>query len=158
MNSTAEKSMAHSDINELLKTPMGLPFAKQLLKQYGEFYPFGVSMALDGKVNAIGATDGDEHPPSEKIIELLKSGLKQEASKGHIRAGAIFFDVLTVPPGESAKCDAICVSLEHHSGEAYDAFIPYKRNDSGEFQYGKIFAKRRQPQFFLPNTTQESPD
>jgi hypothetical protein len=38
--------MAHPDINELLKTPMGLPFAKQLLKQYGEFYPFGVSMAL----------------------------------------------------------------------------------------------------------------
>jgi hypothetical protein len=82
---------------------------------------------------------------------LLKLGLKQEAGKGQIRAAAVFYDVLTIPPGETAKSDAICASLEHQSGEAYDAFIPYRKAESGELQYGKLFAKKRKPQFFLPD-------
>src|SRR5580698_7631415 len=127
--------MAHADINELLNTPLGLAFAKKLLKDYGEFYPFGVAMGLDGKIIAVGAGagDGNDNPPPGELIDLMIVHFKQEAGGGQLRAAAIFYDVLTLPPGQAEKCDAICASLEHQSGEAYDAFAPYKKSESGEF-------------------------
>ncbi len=144
--------MAHPDLNGLLNAQMGLPFAKKLLKECGEFYPFGIEIGLDGKFAAVGAWDGDEHPPSEKLIELLTLGFKRKAENGQLRAAGIFYDVRIIPPEETEKCAAVCASVEHQSGEAFNAYLPYKRNENGEIQYGKLFARRRTPQFFTQRT------
>ena len=115
--------MAHEDLNRLLNEL--LPFAKQMLDKHDEFYPFGGYVDAGGGIGHIGAWTGSEHPPSQEVLDASVRGLRAMAERGEIRASAIVVDVLTVPPGESEKRDAISVRLEHENGEAVVVFVPY---------------------------------
>lgn len=138
--------MAHPDLDQLLNTL--LPFVQQTLAKYGEFIPFGLSMKIDGTIIANAACNGREHSLSQEIIDLMADGFCQSATSGEIRAAGICYDVRIVPPGQTKKTDAICVSLEHQSGNAVDIFIPYKKGWFGKVNYGELFATKRTPQFF----------
>jgi hypothetical protein len=138
--------MAHPDLDQLLNAL--LPFAQQMLSKHGEFYPFGSAMSTDGKIEAHAAYDGGEQPPSQQLIDLLTQGFRQQASSGKIRAAAICCDVRAIPPGQSEKTDAICVSAEHQSGEAADVYLPYKKGWFGKISYGEIFGAARTREFF----------
>jgi hypothetical protein len=39
-----------------------LPFAKQMLDRYGEFYPYGGAMRADGQLTSVAGYDGREPP------------------------------------------------------------------------------------------------
>jgi hypothetical protein len=53
--------MAHADHNTLLATVVS--FAELMLRQHGEFHPFGATMSPEGEVTNIGAAvEGDDHP------------------------------------------------------------------------------------------------
>ena len=138
--------MAHPDLDELLN--LLIPFAQQMLSKHGEFYPFGSAMSTDGKAEAHAAYEGDDNPPSEKLIDLLTRGFQQQAAAGLIRAAAICYDVRIVPPGQTEKSDAICVSAEHQNGEAADVYIPYKKGWFGRISYGELFGVARKREFF----------
>jgi hypothetical protein len=138
--------MAHPDLNELLN-PL-LSMAEMLLTKQGEFYPIGAIMLSDGEIQHVGAKiEGDDHPPSQSLIELLTETFQKEAARGKLRAAGICYDVLTVPPGKHQKQDAICCGLEHCLGEAVDVFEPYVRMEGGNFQFGEMFATKRTPHF-----------
>jgi hypothetical protein len=138
--------MAHPDLDELLN--MLVPFAQQMLSKHGEFFPFGSAISIEGTVEANAAYDGDENPPSEQLIELLTQGFQQKAAANKIRAAAICYDVRIVPPGQTEKTDAICVSAEHQNGEAADIYIPYKKGWFGRISYGELFGVARTREFF----------
>ena len=139
--------MAHPDLNALLNALLSM--AQMLLKQQGEFYPIGAIMLSNGEIRHVRAKiEGDDHPPSESLIDLLTESFQKEAAEGKLRAAGICYDVLTVPPGKDQKEDAICCGLEHCLGEAVNVFTPYARTTEGNFQYDKIFATKRTPQFF----------
>jgi hypothetical protein len=62
--------MADPDPNELLNTLLSM--AQMLLTKQGEFCPIGAIMLSDGEVRHVGAKiEGDDHPPSQSLIELL---------------------------------------------------------------------------------------
>jgi hypothetical protein len=139
--------MAHPELDELFN--ILLPFAKQMLLEYGEFYPFGAVMSSSGETRMVGAKmEGDDHPPSESLIDLLTDAFKEQAARRELRAAGICYDVLTVPPGEDQKRDAICCGLEHYTGEWVDVFLPYLKTEDGNIQYGEVFAAQRMAQFF----------
>ena len=139
--------MAHPELNALLDTL--LPVAQMLLRNHGEFYPFGAVMTSSGEIRHVGAKmEDDDHPPSQPLIDLLTENFKKQAKRGELRAAGICYDVLTVPPGEGQKCDAVCFSLEHYLGETVNVFVPYVKTASGNIQYGEIFAAKRTGQFF----------
>src|ERR1700741_5467153 len=116
--------MAHPDLNELLNTLLSV--AEMLLTKQREFYPIGAIMLSDGEIRHVGAKiEGDDHPPSQSLIDLLTETFQKEATKGRLRAAGICHDVLAVPPGKHQKQDAICCGLEHCFGEAVDVFKPY---------------------------------
>jgi hypothetical protein len=116
--------MAHPDLNSLFDAV--LSFAKLMLNEHGEFYPFGATMSPSGEITNVGAkVKGDHHPRSQTLIDLLTEAFQQKAASGQIRAAAICYDARTIPPGETNKTDAICCGLEHRSGESVDVFIPY---------------------------------
>jgi hypothetical protein len=138
--------MAHPDLDQLLNSV--LAFAQLLLSKHGEFFPFGSSMKLNGEIIMDGADTGGEHPPSQEVIDLLAQSYEQRAGKGELRAAAICADVRVVPPGKADKTDAISVGLEHRSGEAVAAFLPYQKGWFGRIKYGQIFASARDAQFF----------
>ena|SRR2546427_8217713 len=139
--------MAHPDLDQLLNAL--IPFAQQMLARHGEFYPFGSTMTTAGEVVAQSAYDGNEHPASERIIDLMKQAFRQLAAAGRIRAAGICYDSRTIPPGQTEKTDAICVSVEHQSGEGVNCVVPYKKGWFGRIQYGELFASKRTPEFFV---------
>jgi hypothetical protein len=141
-------AMANPDLNQLLSSL--LPFAERMLAKRGEFFPFAMAMKPNGEIETISVYEGDEHPAPETLIELTTQAFKQQAREGQIRAAGICYDVRTVPPGRSEKCDAVCTSLEHHTGESVDVYLPYEKDSRGNIQYGEMFATRRTPQFFVP--------
>jgi hypothetical protein len=81
------------------------------------------------------------------LLDLLTETFKKQAARGELRAAGICYDVLTVPPGEHQKRDAICCGLEHFSEETVDVFVPYVKAADG-VHYGEMFAVKRTMQFF----------
>jgi hypothetical protein len=139
--------MTDPDLNELLNAL--LLMAQKLLAKQGEFHPIGALMLSDGRIQYVGAKiEGNDHPHSQSLIELLTETFQKEAAKGRLRAVGICYDVLTIPPGKDRKQDAICCRLEHCLGEAVDVFTPYVKTVGGGFQYGEVFSAKRTPQFF----------
>jgi hypothetical protein len=49
-------TQAKVDCEDLMN--VALPFAKQMLQQYGEFFTYGSAMQPDGKIIQIGGYDG----------------------------------------------------------------------------------------------------
>src|SRR5262252_7105294 len=89
-----------------------IPFAQQMLAKRGEFYPYGGAITSAGKITMIGATDGDEHPTSQKLIDTLIEGFRLNAKKGEYRATGLVFDVKVKPPNSDQKTDAIQINLD----------------------------------------------
>jgi hypothetical protein len=96
-----------------------------MIAKYGEFYPFGSSIATDGTINLNAPFQENDRPMSQLIIELITQAFRENASDGEIRAAGICYDVSTIPPGETKKTDAIWVSLEQITGEALDVIMPW---------------------------------
>ena len=72
-----------------------------MLREYGEFYPFGAVMTSNGEIRHVGAKiEGDDHSLSQPLIDLLTEAFWKRAKKGEWRAAGICHDVLTVPPGK----------------------------------------------------------
>ena len=139
--------MAHPDLDELLNAILGM--AEMLLAKQGAFLPIGAIMLSNGEVRHVGAQiEGEEYPGAQPLMELLAATFRREAAAGRLRAAAMSYDVLTVPPGKSQKQDAICCSLEHCLGEAVDVFKPYVKVGDGIFQFEEIFAIKRTPTLF----------
>ena len=139
--------MAHPDFDALVNDLR--PFAERMLREHGEFYPFGGSIKDDGEHVSVGAKGESDHPKSKGLIDIMTATFRRQAAEGEIRAAGICFDVRVVPPGQLDKADAIQFALEREGGEAADVYIPYAPLSDGEFTYGEIFACRREPTLFV---------
>lgn len=116
-----------------------LPFAEKMLKEHGEFYPFGATLKRDGTQALAAADNGTDKPASQPLIDLLKSGFRAAAVKGDIVASALAYDVRVTPPGSSTKTDAVAVELDHRDGYSVVVFFPYTVK-SGSVVFGDAFA------------------
>ncbi|MFO0828715.1 MAG: hypothetical protein U0572_11290 [Phycisphaerales bacterium] len=139
--------MAHPDLDNLMNAL--LPFAQQMLAKHGEFYPYGSTMTTGGEIVSQAAYSGDDHPKSQPLIELMTQAFRAMAASGEIRAAGICYDVRTIPPGQTEKTDAICLGLEHQTGQSVSVFLPYKKGWFGKIQYGELFATKRDAEIFV---------
>jgi len=120
-----------------------VPFAKRMLLENSEFYPFGGFIKVDGSiVHAGGNIEGTEHPASADVITVLNQNMKAMADAGTCRATAIVFDVRIKAPGASEATDAIQVNLDHKDNYSVQVFFPYSASTDGGYQYGAVFAQR----------------
>jgi hypothetical protein len=126
-----------------------LPFAKQMLGEHGEFYPYAATLDSSGNLQMVATHTGEEHPDSSQLIELLYEGLVQQASTGEIRAAAVCADVRVTPPNSPEMTDAIRVAIEHASGEPVNVFLPYENRKFRGIQYGELFAQAGTTRVFL---------
>ena len=125
----------------------GLPFAEQMLREHGEFYPYAYAMTNAGEIQAIGTSVSTERPKSLDVIATLEGGLAQRARDEDIKAIAVFVDVLVTPPGQE-KTDAVSVSLEHRSGYCVEVIFPYIRGEDGSPTFGELYASAREGAIF----------
>jgi hypothetical protein len=135
-----------------------LPFAEKMLKDCGEFLPFGGRMNPDGITVWEGASNGEENPRSTDLIEILRSAHKDLAMRQNIRAAVIVYDVRIVPPKCITKQDAIAIELDHKLGYSAIVYYPYVLSDDLELALEPPFKHRSENATFSgcsPNTSLE---
>lgn len=116
-----------------------LGFAHDMLKKHGEFYPFGATIGSDGQMALSGADTGNEHPPSQEVIDLLVGGMRAQAKAGNIRAAAICYDIRFRPEG-GEMTDAIAMSLEHTAGDRALVVQPYSKGRFTGWKFAQLVA------------------
>jgi len=103
-----------------------LDFGKEMIRRKGEFYAFGAVISSAGKVEAVGADLGEEHPQPEAVYRLLQNSLQQRFKEKAIIASAIAAHV-DIPREYSPKyADGIRVHLEA-TGFSRFIYLPYFR-------------------------------
>jgi hypothetical protein len=129
--------MAHPDFDILLNAL--LPLARELLEKDGTLHPFGRAVASDGRVLKLETASSGAPPSTAEAVAALQTSMQAMARRGEIRASGVCFDALVGKPGSRDKREAICARLEHRSGEAIDAFLPYERRGA-TIAYEALFA------------------
>ena len=119
-----------------------LPFAEQMLSKYGEFYPLGGVMSVDGDISPTAVYDGNEPPPSQEMINLLKESFQSDARAGKIKASAIVYDTYIILPNSSKKTDAVCVRLDHKDNYSAEVFFPYTIGKDKKVVFQSVFAQQ----------------
>jgi hypothetical protein len=140
------KKMPKEELDELMNDI--LPFAQKMLSEHGEFFPYGGAITSKGEIIHIGASDGDEQPPSQKLIDVLIESFQAQAKAEAYRATAIVFDVRVKPPSSEHKTDAVQINLDHAGGVSVECFLPYVIKDKGKVVYGEMFAQKGSAKIF----------
>jgi hypothetical protein len=135
----------HLDSEELLNAV--LPFAHQMLEKNGDFYPFGASIATEGEITHDMAHTGEEFPPSQELIDALKSIYGRRVVEGEIRGCAICYDV-RISLRDKGVTDAICVDIEHATEGAVRIVQPYEKAPDGGVLYSDVSGSLLEPMVF----------
>ena len=112
-----------------------LSAAQHLLEKNGEFYPFAVSLSIDGATQMAAGDPGQgEYPSSQAVLDLLYSGTA--AQRDAIRAAAF------VAPVETSDGDAVRVEIEHRDGgPSIELLFPYRRKKLRKtIEFGQLAA------------------
>ena len=124
-----------------------LPFAEQMLREHGEFFPYGAALKGNGEMASVAGYDGREKPPSNDIIRMLKQSFVQGAKSGDYKATALVYNVKVTLPSSHQKSDAIVVSLNHRENYSVVVFFPYQLRN-GELTVGEVFAEKGEADVF----------
>src|SRR5882757_8472716 len=68
-----------------------MPFAERMLREHGEFYPYGYEMKPAGEIKQVAGYTGTDHSKSQAIIDLLIEGFKQDAAANTVKATALVY-------------------------------------------------------------------
>jgi len=120
-------------------------FAKKLLIEFKEYYPFGV--AIDSKDNLIPIVYKDSEtdmPESQKLIdELFKLGLS-ELENHNIRAFGITYDVRVKNDNLENKSDAIIIDIIHFENKNLPRYyFTYSWTKENELVFGQSYGMDR---------------
>ncbi|MDR7099167.1 hypothetical protein J2X04_001514 [Lysobacter niabensis] len=121
-----------------------LPFAEQMLSEFGEFHPFGGY--LDRNKEIVHVSVLDEQSSAKEKIEFFKQSFSQLAENGEALAFGIVFDVIRSFK-DGSKGDAIKMVLEHKDGYCANLFFRY-RIQKGTVDIIETIAQRGTPLFF----------
>jgi hypothetical protein len=117
-----------------------LVFAERMLREYGEFHPFGGTIRRDGRIALVSGRTNMDFPPAADVIRILEDGFRHEAAAGDIRAAALVVNVSILPPEQSHKVDAIGIALDHRDDYAVRVFFPYHLPAEGGVKLDPPFA------------------
>jgi len=125
----------------------GVPFAEKLMREDGEFVPFGAVMLPDGLIQTVGTPGESDDVTAEGALEQLLLSFREGAENGRYKATALFVNVRVRNPADGEMVAALQVALEHRDGYCVDVFYPYV-GDSGSTELGDPFAGRRRGTVF----------
>ena len=120
----ATEDAAREDANEVLNA--STTYAKRMLRKYGQFAPFSFRMKGDGDTALEVVAQHDMPPDPAMLLDLLYEQLDERARKGLILAAAFASNVAMTAPSKEGYTDAVMVEIEHRSGYAVQAFVPYR--------------------------------
>lgn len=124
-------------------------FARRMLIERGEFFPFAAVIDADDLIEPRGAWDGSERPDPKAIYELLAGALHADAATGAIRAAALVANV-DIPAAYLPQWpDGLRIKLET-DGYSRFIYIPYQLSGAGprEAEFATPFAVEAEPEIF----------
>ena len=89
----------------------------------------------------------DEQPDVGELLLALHAELREQASRGAIRASGIAADVTLTDPDSGDTTDAVQLELDHADIEAVDVYVPYTTGDEG-IEFGELVAAAGQAPIF----------
>lgn len=128
-------------------------FARTMLEDAGDFYPFGATLTNDGKLGNVGGYNGEERPNPHEIYTLLGASFAADAAAGRVSAAALAANVNIPAQYLPSSPDGLRVHLE---AEGFSRFIyvPYRITRRGFLkkrtvaEFDESFAIAVPPQFF----------
>jgi hypothetical protein len=102
-----------------------LPFAETVLRDHGEFRPFGGVVDNTGITRMIGGWANADCCRPVEVIHYLRNGMIRDAQAGQIVATAILYDAMAIPPGLHENASVITVEVCHRAGFALTVVFPY---------------------------------
>ena len=141
-------SVPPEKLHELLR--YCIDFAKVMLGDSGEFYPFGAVLRVDGEVKAVGGYDGKEHPKSGDIYRILFESSAENVRDGSIAAAALAANVYIPAEYSPPAPDGLRVHLESQNFARF-IYVPYRMAKQG------MFKKRIRVEFLDPIPVQVQP-
>lgn len=130
--------MSRNDLQQLIDHSLGL-VEVLLIKQEGEFFPFGAAVNNEGELSSVGSYDGDERPASEKVIDDLRHYFEVEFSKNVIRGYSIAYDCLAQRNPESEKSDAVAIECYPVDDQRVTYYYPYKVTHAILVEFGEAW-------------------
>ena len=106
-----------------------MPFAKLMIKEHGEFMPYGGYMETSGEIVHEGATTGEERSKSKDLIEILRRAHKKQAETKAAKATCIVYDLSIAPPSTGVRQDGMAFEIDHQDGYSAVLVYPYQIND-----------------------------
>lgn len=105
-------------------------FAKQLLKDYGEFYPFSFAIKGDDVVSVV--TEGhNDFPKSTEEIIALTSTLFLLNNQEKFNAVCICIDVTIIDNLTKEKINALEIRIDTIGSKSVNVYIPYSKSLEG---------------------------
>ena len=93
-----------------------------------EFYPFGTYINAKDEIVPVGAYVGEEHPPSQDVIDLLERGVTKKMQNRECKMGAIALDIYINENNE--KHNAIEIRFFEPGKEVYKKHFRYLIKDT----------------------------
>lgn len=123
-------------------------FAERLLRDYGEFHPFGGCLDTSECITHVGVNLQDEMNFSgAERVNVLVGALRSAVEQKSLLACSIVTNV-SIPRGNGSKCDAVKIFLEHRDGYCAEVFFVYRLHEQGEFELLDTIAQAGEPFFF----------
>ena len=123
-----DRTASQQDVDVLANA--ALPLAKDLLWQYGGFYPFGAAMLPNGQIDVIQG--GDIGTMDDEIVANLVKNYRVAVAEGQFKAIAIIGDVMVPRDADSEPVSAVMIQLEHKGGTCVNRYFPYDMTVSGD--------------------------
>ena len=119
-------------------------YAKELLEETGEAYPFGGFIDTIGNVHPLEMeVDKKNMPTIGKVIETLTKYGEVEMKGNRMRGFAITYEVSMQLTDDGKEQDCIAIDITHQEQEIPAFYLPFDKNEDGEMEIGELFAVNR---------------
>lgn len=120
-------------------------YAKDLLTDTGQCYPFGAYVDNAGIVHPLELEiDKKNIPNNETVIEGLKNYCETELQENRITAYGLTYEASVQLEVDSESIDTIAIDIVDENGEPPPIYyFPYKIDRTGTVEFGDTFAVRR---------------
>ena len=130
----------HPEINKI--ADHCFEYAKQLLTETGEFYPFGAFVGKQGRVHPLEFDiENNKIPNNGKVIEALAKYCNTELEASNINGFGLAYEVNLKLTEDADYTDAIAVEITHISEKNIPVFyLPYSVKKDLSIAFSTAFA------------------
>jgi len=121
-------------------------YAKDLLSDTGQCYPFGATIDKAGIVHPLEfeIEDKKNMPNNETVINGLRKYCETELAAKNIKAYGLTYEASVQLEADADSIDTIAIDIVESNGEIIPIYyFPYKNIENDNIEFGETFAVRR---------------